>query len=80
MVTNLPVREFKVWENWKCASVQTLKVPKPEEIKWWGRMMSLRGDVDLGISEVTWLGDVTWDDMDTWDVCHMSVSFEHAYD
>jgi hypothetical protein len=33
--------------------------------------------VDPGIPEVTWLADVTWDDMDTWDVCHMSVSFEH---
>jgi hypothetical protein len=24
--------------------------------------------------EVTWPADVTRDDMDTWDVCHMSVS------
>jgi hypothetical protein len=40
-------------------------------------MMSPRGDVDLGITKVTWLADVTWDDMDTWDVCHVSVHFEH---
>jgi hypothetical protein len=33
--------------------------------------------VDPGISEVMWLADVTWDDVDTWDVCHVSVSFEH---
>jgi hypothetical protein len=31
-------------------------------------------------SEVTWLANVTWDDVDTWDVCHMSVSFEHVED
>jgi hypothetical protein len=31
--------------------------------------------VDPGIPEVTWLANVTWDDLDTWDVCHMSVSF-----
>jgi hypothetical protein len=34
--------------------------------------------VDPKISEVTWLADVTGDDMDTWDVHHVSVSFEHA--
>jgi hypothetical protein len=30
--------------------------------------------------EVTWLADVTRDDVDTWDVCHMSMSFEHVED
>jgi hypothetical protein len=30
--------------------------------------------------EVTWLVDVTWDDVDTWDVCHVSVSFEPMED
>jgi hypothetical protein len=24
----------------------------------------------------TWLADVAWDDVDTWDVCHVSVRFE----
>jgi hypothetical protein len=43
-------------------------------------MMSLGGDVDLKISKVTWLADVTWDDVDTWDVHHVSVSFEHVDD
>jgi hypothetical protein len=33
--------------------------------------------VDPRIPEVMWLVDVTWDDVDTWDVCHMSVIFEH---
>jgi hypothetical protein len=33
--------------------------------------------VDPRIPEVTWLADVTWDDVDTWDVYHMLVSFEH---
>jgi hypothetical protein len=33
--------------------------------------------VDPRIPEVTWLIDVTWDDVDIWDVCHVSVSFEH---
>jgi hypothetical protein len=41
-----------------------------------GHMTSPRGDVDPGIPKVTWLVDVTWDDMDTWDVCHVSVRFE----
>ena len=40
-------------------------------------MTSPRGDVDPEIPEVTWLADITRDDMDTWYVCHMSVSFEH---
>jgi hypothetical protein len=40
-------------------------------------MMSLKGDVDPGILEVVWLVDITWDDVDTWDVCHMLVIFEH---
>jgi hypothetical protein len=39
-------------------------------------MTPLGGDVDLGIPEVTWLADVTWDDVDTWDVFHVSVRFE----
>jgi hypothetical protein len=30
--------------------------------------------------EVTWLADVIWDDVDTWDVCHVSVSFEPVED
>jgi hypothetical protein len=33
--------------------------------------------VDPKISEVTWLAYVTWDDVETWDVCHVSVIFEH---
>jgi hypothetical protein len=33
--------------------------------------------VDPGIPKVTWLADVTWDDMDTWDVFHVSVNFGH---
>jgi hypothetical protein len=33
--------------------------------------------VDLRISDVTWLADVTWDDVDTWNVCHMLVIFDH---
>ena len=57
--------------------METPKVPKPEELKWWGTMTSPGGDVDPKISEVTWLADVTWDDVDTWNVCHVSVSFEH---
>jgi hypothetical protein len=71
-VTDWPVRE-----NWKCANMETPKVPKPEEPKRWGMMMSPRGDVDPGIPKVTWLANVTWDDVDTYDVCHVSVSFEH---
>jgi hypothetical protein len=35
-------------------------------------MTSPRGDVDPGILEVTWLVNITWDDMDTWDVPHVS--------
>jgi hypothetical protein len=31
-------------------------------------------------SKVTWLMDITWDDVDTWDVCHVSVSFEPMED
>jgi hypothetical protein len=31
-------------------------------------------------SKVTWLVDITWDDVDTWDVCHVSVIFEHVED
>jgi hypothetical protein len=33
MVTDWPVREFRVRENWKCASMETPEVPKPEEPK-----------------------------------------------
>jgi hypothetical protein len=33
MVMDWPVREFKVRENWKCASMETLEVPKPKELK-----------------------------------------------
>jgi hypothetical protein len=80
MATIWPVREIRVWENWKCASVETPEVLKPEESKWWGMMMPPGGDVDLKISEVTWIADVTGDDMETWDVCHVLVSFEHAND
>jgi hypothetical protein len=32
--------------------------------------------VDPRIFEVTWLAYVTWDDVETWNVCHVSVSFE----
>jgi hypothetical protein len=28
-------------------------------------------------SEVMWLVNITYDDVDTWDVCHMSISFEN---
>jgi hypothetical protein len=57
--------------------VETPEVSKPEESKWWGMMTSGGGDVDPRISEVTWLTDVTRDDVDTWDGYHMSVIFEH---
>jgi hypothetical protein len=30
--------------------------------------------------EVTWLAHVTWDNVDTWELCHVSVSFEHVED
>jgi hypothetical protein len=46
VATDWPVWELEVRENWKCASMKTLKVPKPEESKWWGMMMSPGGDVD----------------------------------
>jgi hypothetical protein len=36
--------------------------------------------VDPRIFKVTWLVDITRDDVDTWDVRHMLVSFEHADD
>jgi hypothetical protein len=36
--------------------------------------------VDLRIFEVMWLADVTGDDVDTWDVHHISVIFEHMDD
>jgi hypothetical protein len=79
------VTVWLVWEigvrvNWKCDSVEDPKVLKPEVSKWWGTMMSPGGDVDPKISEVTWLSDVTRDDVDTWDVHHMLVIFEHADD
>jgi hypothetical protein len=77
METYWPVQEFRVQENWKCDSMETPEVLKPEEPKWRGTMTSPKGDVDPRILEVTWLVDVTWDNMDTWDVCHVSVSFEH---
>jgi len=41
-------------------------------------MTSLGGDVDPKISKVMWLADVTKDDVDTWDVCHVLVIFEHV--
>jgi hypothetical protein len=28
-----PVRECRVQDNWKCASMETLEVPKPKELK-----------------------------------------------
>jgi hypothetical protein len=77
-VTVWPVQEIRVRENWKCYSVETLEVPKPEETKGWGTMMSLGGDVDPRISKVMWLVDVIGDDVDTWDVCHVLVSFLHV--
>jgi len=77
MATNCPVREVEVCENWKCASLKNLEAPKPEEPKWWGKMMSPGGDVDPIISKVTWLMNITWDGMETWDVCHVLVIFEH---
>jgi hypothetical protein len=51
MSTDWPVREIGVRENWKCASV---KLPKPEESKRWGMMMSPGGDVDPRI--LKWCG------------------------
>jgi hypothetical protein len=48
MAEILSIQEIGVWENWKCASVETPEVSKPEDSKWWGTMMSLRGDVDHG--------------------------------
>jgi hypothetical protein len=57
--------------------VETPEVLKPEESKGWGTMTSPRGDVDPGIPKVKWLAEVTWDDVETWDVCHVSVIFEH---
>ena len=46
MATYCPVQEFRIWENWKCAHMETPKVLKLEDPKWWGTMMSPRGDVD----------------------------------
>jgi hypothetical protein len=43
-------------------------------------MMSSGGDVDLKISKVTWLANITGDDVDTWDVHHVLVIFEHVDD
>jgi hypothetical protein len=80
MVIVWPVQEIRVQENWKCASVKTPEALKPEERKWWGTMTSPGGEVDPRISEVTWILDVTGDDMDTWDVCHVSVIFKHTDD
>jgi hypothetical protein len=60
--------------------MKTLEVPKLEEPKLWGMMTSPRGDVHPEIPKVMWLVDVTWDDVDTWDVCQVSVSFEHVDD
>jgi hypothetical protein len=80
MVAVWLVWEIGVREIWKCASVETLEVLKLEESKGWGTMTSPGGDVDPGISEVMLLADVTSDDVDTWDVCHVLVSFENAYD
>jgi hypothetical protein len=74
------VQEIGVRENWKCSIVETPEFLKPKESKGWGMMMSPGGDVDPRISEVTWLANVTREDMETWDVCHMSVSFEHVND
>jgi hypothetical protein len=75
-----PVWEIGFRENWKCASVETSKVPKPEEPKWWGMMTSLGADVDPRISKVTLFEYITGDEVDTWYVCHLLVSFEHADD
>jgi hypothetical protein len=33
MVTDWPVWEFRVQESWKCASMKTPEVSKPEELK-----------------------------------------------
>ena len=60
--------------------METPKVLKLEELKGWGTMTSLGSDVDPRIFEVTWLGDITRDDVDTWDVHHVSVIFEHVND
>jgi hypothetical protein len=49
MATVWPVQEIGVQENWKCASVETPEVLKPEESKGWGTMTSLGGYVDLEI-------------------------------
>jgi hypothetical protein len=57
--------------------VENPEVLKLKESKGWGMMTSPGGDVDPKIFEVMWLAYVTGDDMDTWDVCHASVSFEH---
>jgi hypothetical protein len=77
MATDWPVWECRVRENWKCDSMKTSEVLNPKEPKSWGMMMSPRSDVDRRIIEVTWLADITWDDVDTWDVCHVLVCFEH---
>jgi hypothetical protein len=49
MVAVWPVREIGVQKNWKCASVETPEVLKPEESKEWDTMMSPEGYVDLKI-------------------------------
>jgi hypothetical protein len=33
MVTDWPVQKFRVQENWNCASMESLGVPKPKELK-----------------------------------------------
>jgi hypothetical protein len=52
MVAFWMVQEIRVQENWKCASVETPKVSKLEDMKWWVSMTSPEGDVDLRISKV----------------------------
>jgi hypothetical protein len=80
MVVVWLVQEIGVQENWKCASVETLKFRKTNEPKWWGTMTSPGGDMDPKIYEVMCLADIIRDDVDTCYVYHVSVSFEHADD
>jgi hypothetical protein len=42
--------DWLVRENWKCASMETPKVPKPKESELWGMMTSPKGDEDPEIS------------------------------
>jgi hypothetical protein len=54
------VQDFGIQEN-KC--VLRRELPKPEVLK-------------PQRDKVVGHGDVTWFDVDTWDVCHVSVGFE----